>query len=85
MKRVPLRMCVVCRTMKPKADLLKVVRNAEGAITVDPTGKLPGRGAYVCRQGDCAARLAKVRGLERAFHTGVPSEMIAMIEKELSE
>ena len=71
----PLRMCVVCRTMKEKAELIRVVRDKEGAFALDPTGKLPGRGAYVCREGDCVSRLEKVRGLERAFKGSVPKDV----------
>ena len=71
----PLRMCVVCRAMKEKSELIRVVRDKEGDFALDPTGKMPGRGAYVCREGDCATRLEKVRGLERAFKGSVPKDV----------
>ena len=71
----PQRMCVVCRTMKDKTELIRVVRNKDGQFALDPSGKLPGRGAYVCREGDCVSRLEKVRGLERAFKGSVPKEI----------
>lgn len=71
----PQRMCVVCRTMKDKTELIRVVRSKEGDFALDPSGKLPGRGAYVCREGDCVSRLEKVRGLERAFKGSVPKEV----------
>ena len=71
----PQRMCVVCRAMKDKTELIRVVRNKDGKFALDPSGKLPGRGAYVCREGDCVSRLEKVRGLERAFKGSVPKEV----------
>ncbi len=48
-KKTPMRMCVGCREMKPKTELIRVVRSPEGAVSLDPTGKKPGRGAYLCR------------------------------------
>ncbi len=75
----PQRMCVVCRAMKDKAELIRVVRSKEGVFALDPTGKMPGRGAYVCREGDCVSRLEKVRGLERAFKGAVPGEIKAAV------
>ena len=51
------------------------MRDKEGGFALDPTGKLPGRGAYVCREGDCVSRLEKVRGLERAFKGSVPKDI----------
>lgn len=71
----PQRMCVVCRTMKEKAELIRVVRSKDGDFALDPTGKMPGRGAYVCREGDCVSRLEKVKGLERAFKGSVPKDV----------
>ncbi len=71
----PQRMCVVCRTMKDKAELIRVVRSKDGEFSLDPTGKMPGRGAYVCRDGDCIRRLEKVKGLERAFKGAVPRDV----------
>ncbi len=77
----PRRMCVVCRQMKEKPQLIRVVKNKDGIFKVDETGKLPGRGAYVCREGGCIDRLEKVRGLERAFKGTVPQE----IKKEIAD
>lgn len=66
MKKVPMRMCVVCRNMKPKAELIRVVVGEEEQIIIDSTGKMPGRGAYVCN-GDCVKDLQKRRSFERAL------------------
>lgn len=71
----PQRMCVVCRQMKEKQQLLRVVKNKDGEFKVDESGKLPGRGAYVCREGSCKVRLDKVKGLERAFKGTVPQNI----------
>ncbi len=74
-KKKPLRMCVVCREMKEKSELVRAVRDKDGAFKVDPSGKAPGRGAYVCKSGGCISRLDKARGLERAFKGNVPREI----------
>ncbi len=58
-KKVPMRMCVGCREMKPKKELLRVVRSPEGAVSIDTTGRKPGRGAYVCRSAECLKRAIK--------------------------
>ena len=66
-KKVPMRMCVGCREMKPKRELLRVVRSPEGEISIDVTGRKPGRGAYVCRSAECLKTALKQKQLERAF------------------
>ena len=73
-KRVPLRMCTGCREMKPKAELVRVVKSPEGVISLDLVGKAPGRGAYVCKSVDCLKQSRKKRALERAFQKGPISE-----------
>ena len=74
-KTVPQRMCLACREMKPKEELFRVVKTADGNITADPTGKLNGRGAYVCRNPECLARLKKSRQLERALKAPVGEDV----------
>ena len=66
-RKIPMRMCVGCREMKPKRELLRVVKSPEGEISLDSTGKKPGRGAYVCRNAACLQRAVKSRQLERAL------------------
>jgi uncharacterized protein len=66
-KKVPMRMCVGCREMKPKRELLRVVRSPEGEISFDLTGRKNGRGAYVCRSQDCLLKAIRQHQLERAF------------------
>jgi predicted RNA-binding protein YlxR (DUF448 family) len=74
-KRIPERQCVVCKTMKPKAELVRVVKTPEGEIKLDETGKANGRGAYVCKTGDCAEKLQKSRRMEKTFSKRVPDEI----------
>lgn len=78
-----MRMCVGCREMKPKRELLRVVKSPEGEISLDTTGKKPGRGAYVCRSATCLQRAAKTRQLERALETPVSSEVFAALEASM--
>lgn len=84
MKKVPLRQCIGCREMKPKGELIRVVRSPEGEISIDDAGRKPGRGAYVCRSSDCLRRAQKSRALERAFSQkisdGVYDALVAAVE-----
>ncbi len=82
-KKVPMRMCVGCREMKPKKELLRVVRSPEGAVSIDLTGRKPGRGAYVCHSADCLKRAIKQRQLERAFDCALGEETSASLLREL--
>lgn len=84
-KRIPLRQCLGCREMKPKAELLRVVRSPEGEISLDLKGKKPGRGAYVCHDGACLARAVKTRALDRALETKIPAELLERLTLELEE
>lgn len=78
----PLRMCVVCRNMLPKEELLRVTEY-EGEYSVDPLGKLPGRGAYICRSGSCRESFETKRSFERAFKSALPPLLKENIKKEL--
>ncbi len=78
----PLRMCVVCRKMKTKPELLRVTKK-DGEFSVDVSGKLPGRGAYICKDGDCCVKFEKQRSFERAFKGALPTELKENIKKEL--
>ena len=75
------RMCICCRQMKDKRELLRVVKNKEGEIFVDLTGKKNGRGAYVCRDKECQTKLKKNKVLNKAFKCLVPEEVYASIEE----
>ena len=83
-RKIPLRMCLCCREMKPKKDLTRVVLNKEGEISLDLIGKAPGRGAYLCRETECIAKLQKTKALDRAFSRSVPDVIYQQLVKELS-
>lgn len=82
-KKIPMRQCVGCREMKPKKELIRVVRSPEGAVSLDFRGKLPGRGAYVCPEEACLARARKSKALERAFETALPPEVYEGLEAQM--
>lgn len=83
-RKIPLRRCTGCGEMKPKQELVRVVRNKEGAVSLDPTGKKAGRGAYLCRNLDCLKQARKSRGLERAFSCRIPDGVYEQMEQELT-
>jgi uncharacterized protein len=66
-RKIPMRMCVGCREMKPKKELLRAVRAPDGAVSLDATGKKAGRGAYVCYNAECLKKALKQRQLDRAL------------------
>ena len=74
-KKIPMRMCVGCRQMKPKKELLRVVRSPEGEVSLDPTGKKPGRGAYCCYSADCLKRALKQGQLDRQLEVKLTPEV----------
>lgn len=84
-KKIPMRQCVGCREMKPKKELIRVVRSPEGAVNLDFKGKLPGRGAYVCPKPACLAKARKSKALERAFATALPPEVYEALEQQMKE
>ena len=84
-KKVPMRQCLGCREMFPKRELIRVVRDSAGSVSLDPVGKKPGRGAYVCRQGACLAQARKARRLEKAFSAQIAPEIYDALEVSLSE
>lgn len=83
MKKIPMRQCVGCREMKPKKELVRVVKSPQGEISMDLRGKAPGRGAYVCHSLECLRRARKSRALERGFDTAIPQEVYDRLEQEL--
>ena len=82
-RKIPMRMCVGCREMKEKKSLIRVVRSPEGEVSLDPTGKKSGRGAYVCREGECLARALKQRQLERQLQAEMGPEVSAALQEAL--
>ena len=83
MRKVPMRMCTGCGRMKPKRELVRVVKSQDGEIALDLTGKKAGRGAYVCRDIECLQKARKARRLEKAFSCRIPDEVYDRMEEEL--
>ena len=81
-KKTPLRKCTGCGEMKPKKELVRVVRSPEGEVSLDLTGRKPGRGAYVCPRVDCLRLARKARRLEKAFSCPIPAEVYDRMEEE---
>ena len=81
-RKIPLRMCIACREEKPKREMLRIVKNASGEIRLDFSGKLPGRGAYICNSEGCIKRLRKQKLLHKTFSQEVSEEVYLGIEEE---
>ena len=74
-KKIPLRLCTGCHEMKPKKELIRVVKTPEGEIKLDFTGKLNGRGAYICKSCECLEKAQKQKALSRAFECPITDEI----------
>ena len=82
-KKLPMRMCVGCREMKPKKELLRVVHGPDGSVSIDVTGRKPGRGAYLCKTPQCMEKALRQRQLERAFEAPIGDEVKQQLTREL--
>ena len=82
-RKIPMRMCVGCREMKPKMQLLRVVKPQDGEAHIDRTGKAPGRGAYVCGQIECLKKAQRSRALERALDAKIDEAVFAQLERQI--
>ncbi|NLY43601.1 MAG: YlxR family protein [Clostridiaceae bacterium] len=82
-KKVPLRMCLGCQEMKAKKELIRVVKNQEGEISIDFKGKKPGRGAYICNNIECFQKARKNKRFEKTFSQAIPDEIYQQISEEL--
>ena len=83
-KKTPLRKCVGCGEMRPKQQLIRVVRCVDGTIKLDRTGKMNGRGAYICEQPQCFAKCRKQKRLDKAFGAAVPDEIYEQLERAVA-
>lgn len=81
-KKIPLRQCVGCNEMKSKKDLLRVLKTAEDEVLLDTTGRLNGRGAYLCKNADCLKRAIKQKGIERSLKMNIDKSVYEKLEKE---
>ncbi|OPY59081.1 MAG: hypothetical protein A4E55_00450 [Pelotomaculum sp. PtaU1.Bin035] len=82
-KKIPQRMCVGCQEMKPKKQLIRVVRTPDEIIEIDSTGKRSGRGAYICPEKECFKKALKGKRLEKALQRPISPEVIEILSKEL--
>ena len=82
-KKIPMRQCLGCREMKPKPELIRVVRSPEGELSLDFRGKKPGRGANLCPSPDCLAQARKKRAVERALSSPMPPEVWEALEAQM--
>ena len=83
-RKIPMRMCVGCREMMPKKELMRVVKSPEGVISFDRVGKAPGRGAYVCKSAECLAKAVKTHALERQLECSVSEEVFSQLSAQLT-
>ncbi len=81
-KKIPLRQCVGCHEMKSKKEMLRVLKTAEDEVILDITGKMNGRGAYLCRDAECLKKAIKHKGLERSLKMEIEKNVYEKLEKE---
>lgn len=84
-KKIPMRMCLGCNEMKPKMELIRVVKSPESEISLDFKGKAPGRGAYICRSTDCLEKARKARRFEKSFSCKIEDSVYEVMMNELGE
>ena len=84
-KKVPMRTCIGCRQAKNKKELIRVVKNKEGQVFVDLTGRQNGRGAYICANKDCLEKAIKTKSLEKTLKTAIDGEIINQLRSQLGE
>ena len=82
-KKIPQRQCMGCRERKAKRDMIRVVRTTEGSVMLDFSGKLNGRGAYVCPDPECLKKAQKSKALERCLETPSPQEDYDRLAREM--
>jgi predicted RNA-binding protein YlxR (DUF448 family) len=82
-KKIPQRQCMGCRERKAKKDMIRVVRTTEGTVSLDFSGKLNGRGAYVCPDMECLKKARKSRSLERCLEMEIPQEVYDRLTREM--
>lgn len=84
-KKIPLRKCNGCGEQKDKRELVRIVKNADGEINLDLTGKMAGRGAYICPNAECLKMARKSKRIDKAFETAVPDEVYDKTEEQLKK
>ena len=84
-KKIPQRQCMGCRERKEKRAMIRVVRCTDGEIRLDFSGKLNGRGAYICPKADCLKKARKAKSLDRSLEVTIPEEVYDRLEKEMDQ
>jgi len=84
-KKVPQRKCIACQDRDNKKELIRIVKNKEGQIFLDKTGKANGRGAYICNCSECLKKAIKSNALSRAFKMEIPEEVYESLIKEIED
>lgn len=84
-KKIPQRLCLGCQEVHPKKELIRIVRSPEGEYSVDPIGKKPGRGAYICHNEDCFNLAVRAHRFSKAFKENVSAEILEDLKKQLFE
>lgn len=84
-KKIPMRKCTGCGEMKPKKELVRVVKTPEDEILMDLTGRKNGRGAYICRDIECLKKARKSKRIEKSFQMSIPDEVYDRMEEELKQ
>ena len=84
-KKIPQRMCNGCMEMKPKKELIRIVKNKEGEVSVDLTGKKPGRGAYLCKNTECLEKSFKAKRLDKNLETKIDDEIYQRLKEEMEK
>lgn len=84
-KKIPQRQCMGCRERKAKRELIRVVRGTDGTVSLDFSGKAPGRGAYICPQMDCLKKALRSKSLDRSLEVTIPETVYERLEKEMAQ
>ena len=82
-KKIPMRLCVACRQPSAKKDLLRIVKNKDGEVSVDLTGKSSGRGAYICPKVECLDKAYKTKALSRALDCEIAEETYSEMRRAI--
>lgn len=82
-KKIPQRKCIGCNISKDKKELIRVVKNNQGEISIDLTGKKAGRGAYICKDIKCLKLAQKAKKLEKAFECQIENEIYERLSREI--
>ena len=85
MKKIPMRRCLGCYESKPKKELIRIVKNKDGEISLDKTGKKQGRGAYICCSEDCLEKAIKTKRIEKEFETEINEEIYALLRRDINK